>query len=66
MIAIDQGTPIEPGIYFFKHNLGPDVEILRVYEKNGNLFIKNDFPIAKLLGDFSKKLQVTDSWFKEA
>lgn len=76
MIAIDQGTPVEPGIYLFKGKFGSDVEIINVWQKEtewhggvefrGFLAAYGGHNVAKYLGKWSKRLKITDKGLEEA
>jgi hypothetical protein len=76
MIAIDQRTPIEPGIYLFQGKFSNNVEIIDVWTKEKvyyggiefgeYLAAHNGRNVANYLGKWSKKLKITDKGLEEA
>lgn len=78
MIAIDQGTPVEPGIYLFKSKFSSAIEIIIVYvwqkkkvclggiEFGEYLAAHNGRSVANYRGKWSKPLKITDKGLEEA
>jgi hypothetical protein len=76
MIAINQGTPVEPGIYLFQGKFSDNVEIIDVWTKEKvymggiefgeYLAAHNGRSVANYLGKWSKKLKITDKGLEEA